>query len=750
MAVDQQGRVWVGHLNHGVSVFNGVRWQNYDVPHGPIGERIFKIAVCPTDGDVWLATSGGLTRYEVSRDTWKHYTRGQSGKRKAEGGNENHLTPALSPASGGEGESKPESPNSYLLTATSQLPAGLPSDQINAIAFDRSGNIYIGTQCDGVARAAREGNYQDWKRLPTNGLPSRLINDLLVLADGTVYAATTAGLAWSWAGAVNWQYRRGKDYPEKLKRLAVGAITNQLPASFIKNLLPQDYVTCLTEDVGGVVWLGFRAWPWGVQAWHHPTKQLLDKVPATQVRNADYVRAILPLPDGRLMVGDYGAGLLQTDTPVWPGRTNLPVQSNLSAGGSLPSPARSPTLAELNELLKEIESVPTSRMPNGAVLSLEDDWRTEGEWTGRYGRFWIALCANWSPKDDVWGAGWNVMYDARIGANHGPGDSLRYWIHWLATTQNRCLEMSPTYLHSRVLKGLTTWGVDRRQSEWDDHGEVYPMSQDGPHIYCSLDIPAGLFYLSLYDVNKDGRAGANRFRDFQISVRQHPGRASLDQHFGNTTVIRSFYDLEQFNQKPELARGRIVDFYEGVYKRFLVRGPTKLTIEVNRNHSYNTILPGVMLDLVDELPPPYFCTRAAWEAKTAEREKAARGAVGFIPADTAKEAAQRLAADLDAMPCKNEAWWAENKRRFYLPLARWQLAQYDCAKSAALTTSFYELNQFSFWESGLKRLGITPAREIEKALRWDGVTFSYAGQGNRIVNEYLKAHSAQLPKPSEN
>ena len=34
VAVDRKGRVWVGHLNHGVSVYNGVRWQNYEVGGG--------------------------------------------------------------------------------------------------------------------------------------------------------------------------------------------------------------------------------------------------------------------------------------------------------------------------------------------------------------------------------------------------------------------------------------------------------------------------------------------------------------------------------------------------------------------------------------------------------------------------------------------------------------------------------------------------------------------------------------------
>jgi streptogramin lyase len=62
IACDKQGRVWAGELNHGVAVFNGENWKNYDVLDGPIGERVFRIAICPTDGDVWMATSAGLTR----------------------------------------------------------------------------------------------------------------------------------------------------------------------------------------------------------------------------------------------------------------------------------------------------------------------------------------------------------------------------------------------------------------------------------------------------------------------------------------------------------------------------------------------------------------------------------------------------------------------------------------------------------------------------------------------------------------
>ena len=196
VAVDKLGRIWAGHLNHGVSVYNGNRWTNYDIPFGPIGERIFKIAVCPVDGDVWLGTSAGLTRYSVSKDEWIHYTRNEEGRMK------NEETGQVN-----KRKRKRKPPHPGPLPRQRRRGSGLPSDQISAIAFDAAGNIYVGTQCDGIAMASRDSDYREWKqarmadqKFPTFagfGLPSNLINDLLVASDGTVYAATDSGLAWT-------------------------------------------------------------------------------------------------------------------------------------------------------------------------------------------------------------------------------------------------------------------------------------------------------------------------------------------------------------------------------------------------------------------------------------------------------------------------------------------------------------------------------------------------------------------------
>ena len=140
---------------HGVSVFNGAKWQTYEVVgglsrpdtlNGPLGERIFKIAVCnagvspapgnagvspavfhdtltdkdsPMAGSVWMASSAGLAIYFPSTDTWSYLTRAD----------------------------------------------GLPSDQANAIAFDKDGTVYVGTQCDGLAIASPADHYATWKQV---------------------------------------------------------------------------------------------------------------------------------------------------------------------------------------------------------------------------------------------------------------------------------------------------------------------------------------------------------------------------------------------------------------------------------------------------------------------------------------------------------------------------------------------------------------------------------------------------------
>jgi hypothetical protein len=149
IATDARGRVWVGLEHGGVWVFDGHQWQNYDTvgglaggmsggatggvarqssKSGPVGDHIFKIAVCPTDGAVWLATDAGLSRYDDSASSWSYFTRAD----------------------------------------------GLPSDATDTITFDKAGDAFVGTQCDGIAISEAAGGYRHWRTVTG---PSEITTD---------------------------------------------------------------------------------------------------------------------------------------------------------------------------------------------------------------------------------------------------------------------------------------------------------------------------------------------------------------------------------------------------------------------------------------------------------------------------------------------------------------------------------------------------------------------------------------------
>lgn len=697
---DRKGRVWVGTLNHGVSVYNGKAWKIYLPPNGPLGLRVFALAASPVNGDVWIATEAGLTRYSLAHDNWMDYTRGD----------------------------------------------GLPTDAATALAFDAKGVLYVGTQADGIAIGAPASGYHAWRvvsgpaRMPNaptgTGLQSGLINCLLVARSGAVYAGTTTGLARSADGGKTWHYTRGADWRDKVNGLYHGPKPVETAAPV--PLLLEDYVTCLAEDRAGHLLVGHRQQ--GLEVRDPKTGARLFPGPKDAPAGA-FVTALLPRQSPSVLMGDYGNGLVQSALPE---AANAPVQASSKAVAvgiaPLPSPAQPPTLAELNRLWKQMVSVaPNPQELTPHVTALADDWLTEGNWLGRYGRYWACFPALFHPipVDYLWGAGWQpVDYDLTTGANHGPADTLRYWLETRYTTEAHCLELPPTYLHSRVLKGYTTWEVNRRDTSVDDHGETYPMSLDGPHIYATVTVPPGLYFLSLYFFTRqDFMTGR---RDYRLSIRAHSG-SGLE-------------DVAAFDAQPEWARGRVRQNFGGVWKRFLVRGPVALTVQVNRNNSWNTELDGVMLDLVDEDPAPYFQTVEHWNARETQREKERQRLASqwplasrrFQPAASEAEAANRLFDALQEKRLTNSTWWATEGRRCYAPLLRWYAAVARQPASGSRTRLFqrqaacyYQIGQYGAWEDLQKAAGQTSARDIEKSLRWDSVTDSYSGLGYEVVTTHL-------------
>jgi len=462
---DRLGRMWVGLLNHGVSVFNGESWKTYDVLDGPIGERIFDIACSPVDGDVWLATSAGLTRYSEKKDTWTNYTRAD----------------------------------------------GLPEDQINAIAIDRQGTVYVGTQCQGIAIARSSNDFKTWfvvagpgpDKAPTEatgrGLPSSLVNDLLVSRDGTVYAATCAGLATSKDGGRTWGYLRGRDYPDKVRKRPGGTPAGwQAPTpKEITTLLPDDYITAVVEDDSGAIILATRTD--GVAILDQQVGRLEFNMKNSGLSD-NFVSAVLSR-QGKLYIGGYGGGMRDASLPPTKAPAKPMAPAPVPAGPTpkvpaWPSPASPPDASEVAAILKRLASEtsregadskkgPLVRIP--ALFPIEDDWRTQGTWGDRYARHAGVLCAMGGGGNDVI-CGYNAgKFEWRgwMGRNRtDQKDELRYWVHWQVTDDVRSLQ-NPVFGR-------------RRQSEWDDHGEAMPMTMIGPHVYGTIKLAPGTFVVSMY------------------------------------------------------------------------------------------------------------------------------------------------------------------------------------------------------------------------------------------------------------
>ena len=758
LAVDRQGRVWAGTARNGISVFNGRAWKNYDVLQAPIGERIFDIAVSPLDGDVWIASNVGLTRYDVETDTW-----------------------------------------------TTQYPTfKLPFSHLQSLAFTRSGVLFAGTQTQGllISQPQKDKNanieYSIWRNVkapavlpdvPSGaGLPTDMINDILVARDKTVYVATTTGLAWSKNSGATWSYKRGRDWVEKARQRWFPAAMKERPSEQDKaGALNEDYVTSLAQDAAGNLWIGY--WRQGYEVWdarlerrvlsgHPPNGWLKDLVSddALSDGDGDYVKCLLIMQNGTPLIGRYGAGLTvapkmfvstaATTTATTTAATSKTATSSTRSAGvpvaatpidasvasvypAFPSPQSAPTLAEINALLKQLASVPVAPNKSASpVIALDDDWNTRGDWIGRYGKYWANLCAMISPEDYIWGAGQKrIRYFSQIGAN-APNDAVRYWVHWLQVDNPNSLEIPLPYMHSRVLKGYATWKDNRRQAEQDDHGENYPYEKDGPHVYMTMDVPPGDWQLSLYNTNKDGDGGDNRKRDFRVSIRNH-------------TLLTQLSDISDFHSQPELATARFRDFRGGVWKRFLVRGPRELTIEVNKNSSFNTLLAGVMLDELKEKPAPYFRgvgedraldVKLAKVAKARVKETSSTRSRRFAPVTGEADAANRLFTELDWLRVANPQWWAQSSRKFYLPLTLWMEAQQklktpnaikDKAKTdelrkrqTRLATCWWALRLFERSEEAQRKSGATPARDIEKALRFNNEPRD-SGEGYKFVTEYL-------------
>jgi len=313
----------------------------------------------------------------------------------------------------------------------------------------------------------------------------------------------------------------------------------------------------------------------------------------------NYVSVILPMADARPLMGLYIGGVIKPNVElkltksVQPraGRTLYSVaQSDFPP---LPTAIRPPTIGELKAMQAKLEKL-DKPLPKEWAAYFGEDWKTQGDWVGRVFRHWAVLCAVTAPFDHP------VYFTTEFYSVHefiGPNyretdDAIRRWIHWIKTDNPKTL--------------YDPWYGYRRQAEWDDHGEAYPMALDGPDLWYMLRINhEGTFRVGMYFFNKDGHSGHNRFRDYMIEFYAAPKGGKMEEwpqyKFADWPKYSVMAESLAWTTTP-LAKSRIRDFWGGVHKQFVVRGPGYYFVKIDRNYSFNTILSSVSVDRLHGKP----------------------------------------------------------------------------------------------------------------------------------------------------
>jgi hypothetical protein len=364
---------------------------------------------------------------------------------------------------------------------------------------------------------------------------------------------------------------------------------------------------------------------------------------------------------------------------------------------AMPSGAAVPKLADL------VTQLPTQdeEKPDALAIPLDDDWRTQGAWVGRYGRDW-AFQAGMDLGGYLWGAGVKpTQFHTQVGPHVGDNPGERWYIASLYSTEPRAPEIPPVYYDSRLKKKLTKPGVDRRVGEVNDAGYAHPPAWEGPDLYNCFSIPEGTFVLSVYELNDDGHKGANGLRDYTVEI--HTGHGSFDS----------------IESAGPVAVSRTTDFYNGVYKKFLITGPADVSVVLRKNGSNVTKLCAILLDQPTDLPTPYFADQPA------------------RPAMSASPAAQ-IDSALRELPAKNPKWWAIHHHRLAVLLARaCQSAAPSTENSWQLASAYYFAGIFPKLETTQSTLGLRTARDIEKSLTWQEKYPNNSGQDARDLKDYF-------------
>jgi hypothetical protein len=605
LIVDRQNRLWAGTLQHGLFIQNGEAWKHYD-----FGTRIFTIRIAP-DGDVFVATENGLTSYSPASDTWTDV------------------------------DIHPADQNSSDIW------------QVTDIAFDTMGNLFVGTTCHGIVRLHRNdtGSYTVSKLISSKrrfgpgstpnispvpldpcgeGLPSNLVNTLLTGSDGTIWAGTAAGLAWSRDSGETWLFIRGRDYGDKMRGLLAGTPYKwkEIPRIRFGELLPEDDITLLQEDTNGVLWIVTRSLgcvAMKPDVFYRTTLPKSDDIETSIVfleemakdttrfygTKTEQIVDMIPLPDGKMMLASRSGSFETMEYPVVQIATKtITPPEKLESATAFP---KEKTIVKTDSENKE------PVYPYASFLG--DDYVTQKNWSGKYGKTYALIGGGSMPHDKL------IAFDETLckirpfvgfvgnrtrpleritlvqshahhhhdhDHNHDNGTAEHHEAEHHDAEHHDADHHEENEEHTKHEES-----AEKSLTAWSSNGNGVPRTYDGQHLWLDVKLnKSGRYRLSLFFVDPDVIAN-KKPRDYLIQILPEIHAPKIRTPKGDWQELGRRADEWAAVQEP-LAVSRVTDFGDGVYQCFELAGAGTYYVKIDKNYSRKVDLCAAFIDRLDE------------------------------------------------------------------------------------------------------------------------------------------------------
>jgi len=567
LTVDGYGRLWAGTSRNGLFVRNDGQWQHY-----AIGERIPAIGVSPVDGIVALATDRGVIGYHTEKETW--------------------------------------------------LDMDFGIVQPTALAFNANGDLFVGTACHGLIRLDRDDadHFQVGKHITAprrfgpgsapeispvplapcgEGLPSNQINAMLIDSGGTVWAGTSAGLAWSRDNGETWIFLRGRDYGDKMRGLFAGTPHGwkELPRTRFGELAPEDHITLLVEDESGMFWVGTSSLgciALKPSSFHcnvlpkngdpESQRKFLDEIATESSRfhgtKVDSIVAMTPLAGSGILFASSTGSLEKMECPGRPqGVTTLSKPARTASQQVFPVPYPAKTTEK-----------PDRKTDDPGVVFLGENRTTLNPWSGKYGKAYTLIGGGEMPHDRL------VAFDETA-------CQVRLFVGNVGNRTRPLERVTLSSIHHHHHDGDDhdhDHSTEQALTGWSSTGDTVPRTADGQHLWCEVKLnQPGRHELSLYFADPEpNRSQTKETRDYLIEVFSNMPASKIRIPKNDWQEPGRQADGWAAQTEP-LARSRVVDFQDGIYERFALTGPGTWLVKIDKNYGRKVDLCAVLIDKTD-------------------------------------------------------------------------------------------------------------------------------------------------------